>query len=194
MLIRTLIIAGAAAAFLTSPLSAQGDAVSGEIGVSEGAETRLELANAILEKAYPEEAQVAMFQAVADQMEAQMMQSISQMITDPGSLQIIADWQDRISVETDAIMRRQIPDLMQAWAISYADIHTETELRDILAFVSTPSGKAMMSKSADIISHPAFAAANQTYMDETTAVVMSKLPELVKEVSAYKAAADSEGL
>jgi len=186
MIRRLYLSVGAGAAMLAAaPLAAQ-DATSGnDTAVSDRAETRLELAQEILDIGFPEDTQVEMFQKVADQMKAQTLQSLQGTIPDDGAMEILVAWQDRISVETDAILRSRIPSLMDAWAVAYADTFSENELRDIRDFVSTPSGGAFMTRSNDVLFHPAFAAANQEYMNETMTLVMGKVPELMDDIQAY---------
>ncbi|MEM9501842.1 MAG: DUF2059 domain-containing protein [Pseudomonadota bacterium] len=148
--------------------------------------TRIDLANQILARSYPEETREPMFRAVAEQMEAQMLQTLRGQVDDEGALAIIQAWQDRISEETNLVLKQAIPDLMNSWAISFSEVFSEQELRDILAFVSTDTGQSFMLKSADVVSHPDFAAANQRYMDETMAIVMSRLPDLISELGEYR--------
>ncbi len=165
-----------------APLAAQGTPNGDDATASETSDMRLSLAADILDKSFPEETRVEMFQTITDQMESQMMQSLSGMITDENANGIIADWQERLSVKTDAIMRSHIPALMDGWVMAYAETYSEPELRDILAFVSTPSGQAFMQRSQDLISHPAFAGANQNFMDETMKTVMAEMPGLMDEL------------
>ncbi len=169
------------------PLAAQDVPGDDDATVAETSNVRLSLAADIVDKSFPEETRVEMFQAVTDQMESQMMQSLNGMITDENARGTIADWQERLSVKTDAIMRNHIPALMDGWVIAYADTYSEPELRDILAFVSTPSGQAFMQRSQELMSHPAFAGANQKYMDETMTVLMDEMPGLMEELIASEA-------
>ncbi|MEP0390682.1 MAG: DUF2059 domain-containing protein [Erythrobacter sp.] len=154
-------------------------------------EAKLALAQAILEQAYPGDSHIKLFQDTAEQMEAQVAQSLDGLVTDEGALAILVQWQELASVETNEILLRNIPMLMDAWAIAFADLYSTQELQDILAFVSTPSGQAFMGRQAELISHPAFSDANQTYMAEIMQVVTNKMPELVEELMQYEAAKQS---
>ncbi|MEM1051503.1 MAG: hypothetical protein AAGI28_05340 [Pseudomonadota bacterium] len=156
-------------------------------GASANGPTRLELANAILDISFPEDMRLAMFQTTSKQMEAQMMQSLSGVITDEGALELVSKWQAALSPESDALLKHYVPLIMEAWAVSYAQIHSEQELEDILAFVKTPSGQAFMQRSTDILSHPAFAEANQAYINATTELVMERIPDLVQALQSYQA-------
>ncbi len=53
-----------------------------------------------------------------------------------------------------------------AMAGTYAEMFPEQELRDLLKFVSAPSGQSFFSKSPEILPHPKFAAAAGKYMGE----------------------------
>ncbi|MFB0611350.1 DUF2059 domain-containing protein [Aurantiacibacter poecillastricola] len=141
----------------------------------------LDLAQEILATAYPQEVREPMFLAVADQMEQQVMTSVMQQLGDipTGARKVINDWQTSVSGEQRDILRRHIPALMEAWAVSYASVFSEAELRDILAFVQTDTGSTFMLKSNDIISDPAFASANQAYLDETMALMQTRMPDLI---------------
>ncbi|MEM7690784.1 MAG: DUF2059 domain-containing protein [Pseudomonadota bacterium] len=177
----------AAGMMLATPAAAQDSASSPAFEASDSS-SKLEMANAIIDTAYPQDARVAMFQKISEQMEGQMLQSLQGIITDDGALAILTEWQKEMSVETNVILERNIPSLMSAWAQAYADIYTEQELRDILDFVSTPSGKTFLIKTNDVIAHPEFAAANQSYIDEIVALIPAEIPDLVARLEAYKAA------
>ncbi|WP_394728229.1 hypothetical protein [Altererythrobacter sp. GH1-8] len=154
-------------------------------------DTRLNLAQEIIEISYPPETREPMFAAVGRQMEAQMLQSLkSSMKIDDEALAIIQGWQADVSEETDAALRRHIPNIMDGWARSFAAIFSEEELRDILAFVSTDTGKAFMLKSVDVVAHEHFAKANQQFMDETMAIVTGKIPQLMDELIANQSNGD----
>ncbi|MEL7218657.1 MAG: hypothetical protein AAGK01_09535 [Pseudomonadota bacterium] len=149
---------------------------------------KLDLANQILAISYPEETREPMFRAVAEQMEAQMLQSLREQLQDDEALAIIEAWQQETLAETNAVLKQAIPDLMDSWAMSFSKIYTEQELRDILAFVSTDSGRSFMLKSTQVVSHPDFAAANQRYIDKTLAIVMDRMPDLMNSIVEYRAA------
>ncbi|MEX0341341.1 MAG: DUF2059 domain-containing protein [Erythrobacter sp.] len=150
------------------------------------AEVELQLAREIVAIAYPEPEREAMFQGVSEQMEAQLMRSMGPLLNDPGALSIIEDFQRDVAEDQKPILKRHIPLLMDAWAHGYADIFSEQELRDILAFVTTETGSAFMLKSTEVMTNPQFAAANEAYMSEAMAVVFAKMPTLVEAMAEYK--------
>lgn len=188
MLTYRAIVPALAAALIAFPAAAQ-DAEQPEVAPVEQAPSEsLTLATQIIDIAYPIETRAAMFQGVSKQMEAQMLQSLEGIITDEGALAIVTEWQKGLSVKTDAILERNIPNLMEAWTRAYADIYSEQELRDILAFVSTPSGNTFLQKSNDVLGHPVFSAANQSYMNEIMALIPKEVPDLVQKIKDYKVA------
>lgn len=141
----------------------------------------LQLAREIIDTGYPQDVREPMFMAVSEQMEQQVMASVMQQMGDApaGARKVIRDWQAEVTEEQRQILRRHIPALMQAWAASYASIFSEAELRDILAFVQTDTGRTFMMKSTDVIGDPAFASANQAYLDETMALMQDRMPDLI---------------
>ena len=153
--------------------------------------TRIALADQIVLIAYPEDRREAIFAKVIDQMEAQALQSVQNQISDAGAMDILREFQKDARSEQDAIVKRNIPKLMAGFSRAYADIFSANELRDILTFVQTDSGQALLLRSSDVISNPHFAAANQAYMDEITAATFAKIPDLMEKLAAYKAASES---
>ncbi|WP_370188418.1 DUF2059 domain-containing protein [Qipengyuania sp.] len=149
-------------------------------------EVELRLAREILAITYPESEREAMFQGVSEQMESQLMRSMGPLLNDPGALSIVEDFQKAVAEDQKPILKRHIPLLMDAWAQGYADIFSEQELRDILAFVTTETGSAFMLKSTKVMTTPQFAAANEAYLGEAMAVVFAKMPALVETLTEYK--------
>ncbi|MEO0461731.1 MAG: DUF2059 domain-containing protein [Pseudomonadota bacterium] len=177
-----------AAALIAFPAAAQ-DAEQPEVAPVEQAPSEsLTLATQIIDIAYPIETRAATFQGASKQMEAQMLQSLEGIIADEGALAALKQWQEGMSVKTDKITERYIPSIMQALKSAYADIYTEQELRDILAFVSTPSGKSFLQKTNYILSHPAVTAASQSHMNEIMALIPEEIPALVQRIKDSKAA------
>jgi len=148
-------------------------------------QAKLQVAIDILDMAHPEETRFEMFNKVSKQLEAQMMQSLDGLVSDPGAREIIVDFQADISTEQQVILRRHVPLLMEAWAQSYADIFTYQELQDIKNFVATETGRAFMAKSTEVVAQPTFANANQAYMNDTMTLVMDRMPELTAALEAH---------
>ncbi|WP_271077924.1 hypothetical protein [Aurantiacibacter sp. MUD61] len=174
------IVSALAAAAFTVALPSAAQSQEAPSAASETIE--MQLAHQILDTAYPEDVREPMFMAVSEQMEQQVMASVMQQVGDApaGARAVIREWQASITSEQREILRRHVPSLMQAWAVSYASIFSEEELRDILAFVQTDSGASFMLRTNDVISDPAFATANQAYINETMALMLERMPDLIQ--------------
>ena len=166
---------------LTAPATAFAQAQPPGTDLSE----RQALSQEILAISYPVETREAMFAAVVDQLETQMMAAVSDDIKDDGAREIVSRFQRDLSQEQRAILNRHIPLLMDAWARSYAEVFSAEELRDILAFVETDTGRTFMLRSVEVMSEPHFAAANQAFMNEAMSAAQQRLPELYAELTAY---------
>ena len=147
---------------------------------------RLVVARQIVDIAYPPEEREAMFMATVDQMEAQMLQSLSGQIKEDGAIDIIRDFQKEARADQERILRSHIPNLMDGWTRAYADIFSAKELSDILAFLKTETGRTFMMRNAAIMSNPHFAQANQAFMDESMSATMAKIPDLMKSLIDYR--------
>lgn len=158
-----------------------------EAPVAEATDSRMVLARQILDISYPEAEREAMFRQVSVQMEQQMLQSMGHLFDDPDILAAMKDFQKEVSVAQDPLLERHVPLLMEAWARAYAEIFSEPELRDILAFVSTETGKTYMVRSTDVIGNTHFAKANEAYIADAFAVVREKLPAFAARVEELKA-------
>ena len=159
-----------------------------EASVELSSKARLELSRQIIDIAYPASERQAMFEAVGQQMEQQMLSSVRPHVTDPGMMAIVEKFQREVSQEQKPILERNVPLLMDAWAKAYAEVFSESELRDILAFVQTETGATFMMRSTEVMSNQHFAAANEAYTSEAMAVVMGKMPQLVEELASYRKA------
>ncbi len=155
-------------------------------------DTRVEISRQIIDTAYPEAERFEMFSKVGDQMEAQMRQSVEGLIEDDGARQIIRRYQALVREKQNKLLEEHVPLLMDAWVKAYADMFSETELRDILSFVETDSGRTFMMRSTDVLSNAHFAAANQAYMDDAMALAMEDMPKMVEEIVEYKQAQETE--
>jgi len=145
------------------------------------------IARQIIDLGFPEERREAMFFATVDQMTMQMRESVLANIEeqDPGAIAILDEWLAEYIADGKTILRSHIPNLMNAWALSYAAIFTKEELEDILAFVSTPSGQKFFERSAAVMAEPNFAAANQAYMNEVNANLPEAQADLTERLMQY---------
>ena len=180
-IIAAVALASCSLAFGATAASAQ-DASS-----SSQSDEKAALASAIIDRAFPSDRRMAIFLATADQMEAQVLASLSKQLDDDGALRLVKDWQAELKPAQNELLASHLPNLMDGLASAYADTFTAAELRAILDFVNTESGQSFMLKSSEIMASPAFAQANQAYMDETMTLTMERLPKLVETIVAYKA-------
>ncbi|MEM7664590.1 MAG: DUF2059 domain-containing protein [Pseudomonadota bacterium] len=171
-----------------SPVIAQAQATE---SVSPDIENvKLALARQIVDFGFPEETREEIFFATNDQMEAQVREAVLKSMPeqDDGAIAILDEWLGEVNAKGKVILRRHIPTLMDGLTKSYAVMFTETELEDILAFVSTPSGQRFFELSAAVLGEPNFAAANQAYMDEAFAELPASQNELTERLLEYFAA------
>lgn len=154
--------------------------------------TSLALAREIVDLGFPEDTREAIFFATGDQMEAQVRDAMMKALPDldEGAIAILDEWIAEMNAKSKAILRRHIPGLIEGMARSYAVIFTEQELRDILGFVSTPSGQRFFELSAAVMGESNFAAANQAYMDEAFADMPAAQQDLVARLRDYFANKD----
>lgn len=175
-----------AAALVATTLTVAPDSAAAQVASSDE-QTRIALAEQIAQIAFPEDQREEIFAKVIDQTEAQVMQSVKSHIPDEEAMAILADFQQGMRAEQNAIVKRHIPLLIDGWSRAYADTFSAAELQDILTFVRTDSGRAYMQRSSSVISNPHLAAANQAYMDEITSITFAAVPSLMEKLAAYQA-------
>lgn len=153
----------------------------------ETAATKLNLAREIIALGYPEETREEMFFAVMDQMSGQVRQSVlgSIDVEDAGAIAIIDSWLAERQEESKALISRHLPAMMEGFAAAHADAFSEQELRDIRAFVGTPSGQGYLARSTSLGTHPAFTAASQAYLDESFGNLEEEMGVLMQRLQEY---------
>lgn len=190
------LFAGACAAALAAVCAPSAVVAQGAQAPSqaEPAAEEIALARQIVELGYPPEQREELFFGAMDQMTAQMRKgSLATMeAKDPGAIAILDRWLANYLADGKVVLRRHLPVIMNGITQSYASLFTEQELRDILAFVSTPSGKSFFVQSSNILSQPAFAEANQAYMTDVLAGLPAARAALMKELAEYYAAKSAE--
>ena len=166
-------------------LSAQEDVLV----APEGSQSSIDLAREIIALGMPESRREAIFFATMDQMMAQMIEAQNKAtpIDDPQVKAIIDRHIEEFKVEAQTILSARIPDMMDAWALAYANMFSQQQLRDIRDFVATPSGQAFFELSPAIAAEPNFASANQRYMDEVISLVPGMQARLRDELVDYLA-------
>lgn len=187
----TLFVAALTASLAAFPLAAKESGGDTASPTAEASSVRLELAKQIIDLAYPQDTRIELFRKVSKQIETQMLESLEGIVTDDGAITIVTEWQTGMSTKTDEILVRNVPALMEGWVKAYSEIYSEQELRDILAFVSTPSGATFLAKTSEVTVHPDFASTNQGYMNEIMALIPAEIPTLVAKLREYKAEQDA---
>jgi len=158
------------------------------------------LAAQIVDLGYPEETREALFFGTMDQTVSQMRSAIAPSLPndDPGALAILDAWILEYTERSKQVLRKHIPAIMDGLTEAYAELFTQGELEDILAFVETPSGQRYFELSPAILGAEGFAMANQRYLDESVALLgpaqadlRARLQEYLDKASEAEAAPDT---
>ncbi|MCK0128469.1 DUF2059 domain-containing protein [Erythrobacter sp. F6033] len=190
----SLCIIALAALIPTAPALAQEASETVQLAEDESASPdenntiALNLAEQIVNLGYPEDTREQLFFGTMDQTIVQLRQSLSGFLPqdDPEAVKIFDDWIAKYSAESKDILRKHIPTIMGGMTEAYADLFSEEELRDILAFVQTPSGKQFFDRMPDVIGSASFADANQAYMDESMASMIPAQRELLQQLKTHQ--------
>lgn len=142
----------------------------------------LAIAREILDLGLPRDVREQTFFAAMDQMMAQMGEAVrgNSGEVDPGIAAITDRHIAQFRQEAQTVLVSHLPSLMDGWATAYANMFTLEELRDIRTFVATPSGQRFFQLSSAVMAEPAFASANQAYMNQ----IMSILPGMQERLRA----------
>lgn len=179
-------------AFATSPALAQssmGSAIevsAEQADLADDAEATA-LAQQIIDIGMPEETREDVFFKAMDDLMVQMRVAIEPKLPkdDPEVIKILDTWLLEFLDDSKSRLRSHIPALIDGMVQGYVNLYSNEELRDILAFVKTPSGQKFFQTSSEIIGQPEFAAANQVYMAEAMEAVEPAREELVKRLTDY---------
>jgi len=157
------------------------------IAAADIAPASLLLAKEIVAIGYPEEDRERLFFSTMDQTVGQMRGAIAPSLPsdDPGAIAILDDWIAEYTAASKGVLRKHIPDIMAGMEEAYATIFTQDELRDILAFVRTPSGQRYFELSPAITGSKSFAEANQRYLDESVSLLGPARSDLKERLDQY---------
>lgn len=145
-----------------------------DVGADAITQEKRAIARQIVERGFPVNRREALFFGTMDETMLQMRESMKgQLPEDEGAQQILDTWLDEWAGEAKGVLSAHIPNLMEAQAEGYALLFDLAELREINAFVGTPTGQKFVELTPAIMATPAFKQANQAYMEE----VLSALPE-----------------
>ncbi len=178
----------AAACALTVPVQAVAQSADAEAATTPSPQ-KLQVAREIITLGYPEAEREALFFGAMDQMVIQMREAtLPALPTDePEIIALLDEWVADFTGDSKVLLASHIPNLMENMAVAYANIFTQEELDDVLAFVSTPSGQRFFLLSPAVISEPNFAAANQAYMNEVMANLEVAKTDFQKKLFDYLA-------
>ncbi len=181
--IKHLVSAGIAVLLAVSATAAPAFAQESVQADTDNQTQRLALARQIIDTSYPEDVRFDLFNDVGQQMNAQAMEAVRTTLfsdAQPGAIEVFEAWQKEVVQEEEAVLRRHIAAIMEAWTQAYASEFTAAELRDILAFVQTPSGLRFMNSQQDVLQNPVFVSANQAYHNDIMTITRDRMPDLNK--------------
>lgn len=119
---------------------------------------------------------------ISDQMRPPMPPSLA---ADPGVRTIMNDYMTRVEEQEKPLLRRRLPDILDASAIAYTHEFSLAELKDVHAFAETPSGRHYLSRSTALLADPAVVKVNKSLVAEARATAESILPEFKEKLIAY---------
>ncbi len=158
-------------------LSATAPALAQDDGSASFSETT-QLAREIVDNGFPEEMRMDLFSGVMQQLVSQMNVAQPQLAQDPEIQELVLRYQQRAIDLGMATLEGHMDAMMEGLALAYADIYTLDELTAFHAFITSPEGYGFLAKSSAATAHPAFADANQAYINEYVA----QLPQLQGEL------------
>jgi hypothetical protein len=146
----------------------------------------LALGHELVAIAFPPERRQEMMDKIMGSMLQQMKAGMPiDKITDPQLKTMLLDYVDNVPTMLRPVTTAFIPKQMNAIAQAYAHMFTPAQLRDIVAFAHTPSGKDYLQRATDVLSDPAVAAVNTDYFRQTQQISQAGAVELSQKVTAY---------
>lgn len=144
----------------TAPAWAQSDNIV-LVSATNDAETEAALAQQIVaESASMVQFEDLLFSSIEQEMVLRRAAMTNPTIeANPPLSQILDDWIDERMVNSRAIFREHYPAIRSAHEQFYVDAYTSDELRQILAFVSTQTGKKYVRSFAEVRSNQAIGTA-----------------------------------
>lgn len=184
---RSFQLVAALAALAGSPVMAQSQRTASAQPQAVAADAQAPaLAHAIVDIAFPPERRAEMMDKLMRSMGEQMKSALPPaLMSDPGLARIMTDYLAQIPTTLRPATTAFIPKQMDAVAQAYARMFTLAELRDIVAFARTPSGKSYLQRSMDVMSDPAVAAVNSQYFAQAQTLTQASASALGEKVSAY---------
>ena len=171
---------GVCALTLATPALAQTDAYTPPAD-------ELEEAMAIMDVMFPpdrrEQDMLDTAMTMGDQLATSMM--TGPVFEEPGIRAIMDEFLAKMPDIMRPAITKHLPAMIKSTAIAYTREFTLTELQDIRAFASTPSGRRYFSNVQKLLADPVVAEANQTFFSELNAVQQVELQKLQRDVVEY---------
>lgn len=146
----------------------------------------LSLAQEIVDSAFPPERRQATIESLMQTLLTQMRPSVPfDGITDPGLIQILNEYMNSLPQVLRPATAAFLPKQMNAIKQAYARMFSLAQLKDIAAFARTPSGRAYLQRSPEVLSDPAMAAVNTQYFSEAQRLSKAAARDLATKVTAY---------
>lgn len=143
------------AMLLTAPAAAQSDSTTSEFEVETALAQQI-----VAESVSAVEFEELVFSSIAQEMVQRRAAMTNPTIeANPPLSKILDDWIDERMSNARTIFRAHYPAIRLAQEEFFVDTYTTDELREILAFVSTPTGKKYVRSHAEVRSNPAVKAA-----------------------------------
>ncbi|MWV28093.1 DUF2059 domain-containing protein [Aurantiacibacter rhizosphaerae] len=140
----------------------------------------MQLAREIIDNGYPPETRMGMFDDVIIQLLAQMRASLPDVSDNPEMAVAFDRHVERVRATSMEVLAGHLDSLMESMVVAYAEQFTIEELQGLHSFIMTPEGHGFLARMSEVNGHPAFAKANQAYMQD----YLAKMPGLVEQLRA----------
>jgi len=147
------------------PVTAQAQDASVETAETATSEN-LELARVIIDLGFPPEAREETFRTAMEQVGGQIAASVPELQDDTQVMALVESAQAEALEIGMATLDVHMDAMMEAMAVSYADTFSGDELQALHGFLSSTEGAGFIARMAETNAHPAFAAANQAYLND----------------------------
>ncbi|KEO91334.1 hypothetical protein EH31_01330 [Erythrobacter longus] len=171
---------GAGALLLTTPALAQTDTYTPPAD-------ELAEAMAIMEVVFPpdtrEQAMIDTATTMGNQMAGSFM--TGPIFEEPGIKAIMDDFLASLPEVMRPMIVKHLPSMIKSTAIAYTREFTLSELQDIRAFATTPSGQRYFSSAQGLLADPAVAAANEAFFSDVNAAQQVEVEKIQAKVVDY---------
>ena len=123
-----------------------------------------------------------------DEMRAVMMRSANS-VSSPEDKAAAEKFFDRVFVLAGPKIKARMPSIMEATAQAYAREFSAEELKDMIAFAETPTGKHYLARGAEVETDPAILDAHMKVWEDLAPIMEEVGKDISKEACAKKAAA-----